>query len=325
MKTSEIKKVIDIPVIWENMEEVEKRLLQVTISDNKYLTDIAQHLINAGGKRFRPLVSLLAGEIGNKDYDKIIDAAVSVELIHLGSLYHDDVIDKSAKRRGVETANVKWDSTLAILGGDFLMAKASEVASTKLGLESVKLLATTYAELVEGQTREIELSFDYKQGINTYMEIVKGKTASLIRTSAQLGAMASDCSPESQEAISNWGLNSGIVFQISDDILDITADQKKLGKPVGNDILDGTYTLPVHIAIDEIGSSFINLLEDLKADKTKINLVLDILRSDDILNKTREVANKHLSASNKAIEELKNSSIYSTLKKINSYLIDRSF
>ncbi len=325
MKTSEIKKVIDIPVIWENMEEVEKRLLQVTISDNKYLTDIAQHLINAGGKRFRPLVSLLAGEIGNKDYDKIIDAAVSVELIHLGSLYHDDVIDKSAKRRGVETANVKWDSTLAILGGDFLMAKASEVASTKLGLESVKLLATTYAELVEGQTREIELSFDYKQGINTYMEIVKGKTASLIRTSAKLGAMASDCSPESQEAISNWGLNSGIVFQISDDILDITADQKKLGKPVGNDILDGTYTLPVHIAIDEIGSSFINLLEDLKADKTKINLVLDILRGDDILNKTREVANKHLSESNKAIEELKNSSIYSTLKKINSYLIDRSF
>ena len=155
MKTSEIKKVIDIPVIWENMEEVEKRLLQVTISDNKYLTDIAQHLISAGGKRFRPLVSLLAGEIGNKNYDKIIDAAVSVELIHLGSLYHDDVIDNSAKRRGVETANIKWDSTLAILGGDFLMAKASEVASTKLGLESLKLLATTYAELVEGQTREI--------------------------------------------------------------------------------------------------------------------------------------------------------------------------
>ena len=325
MKTSEIKKVIDIPVIWENMEEVEKRLLQVTISDNKYLTDIAQHLINAGGKRFRPLVSLLAGEIGNKNYDKIIDAAVSVELIHLGSLYHDDVIDNSAKRRGVETANVKWDSTLAILGGDFLMAKASEVASTKLGLESVKLLATTYAELVEGQTREIELSFDYKQGINTYMEIVEGKTASLIRTSAKLGAMASDCSPESEEAISSWGLNSGIVFQISDDILDITSDQKKLGKPAGNDILGGTYTLPVHIAIEEIGSSFINLLEELKADRTKINLVLDILRSDDILNKTREVANKHISKSNKAIEELKNSSIYTTLKKINSYLIERSF
>ena len=167
VKTSEIKKVIDIPVIWENMKEVEKRLLKVTISDNKYLTDIAQHLITAGGKRFRPLVTLLAGEIGNKNYDKIIDAAVSVELIHLGSLYHDDVIDKSTKRRGVETANVKWDSTLAILGGDFLMAKASEVASTKLGLESVRLLATTYAELVEGQTREIELSFDYQQGIGS--------------------------------------------------------------------------------------------------------------------------------------------------------------
>ena len=325
VKTSEIKKVIDIPVIWENMKEVEKRLLEVTISDNKYLTDIAQHLITAGGKRFRPLVTLLAGEIGNKNYDKIIDAAVSVELIHLGSLYHDDVIDKSTKRRGVETANVKWDSTLAILGGDFLMAKASEVASTKLGLESVKLLATTYAELVEGQTREIELSFDYQQGIGSYMKIVKGKTASLIRTSAKLGAIASDCSSESEEAISNWGLNSGIVFQISDDILDITSDQKKLGKPVGNDILEGTYTLPVHIALEEIGSSFINLLQDLREDKTKISQVLDILRSDNILSKTREIANQHLSESNKAIEEFKDSSIYNTLKKINNYLVERSY
>ena len=325
MKTSEIKKVIDIPVIWENMKEVEKRLLEVTISDNKYLTDIAQHLITAGGKRFRPLVTLLAGEIGNKNYDKIIDAAVSVELIHLGSLYHDDVIDKSTKRRGVETANVKWDSTLAILGGDFLMAKASEVASTKLGLESVRLLATTYAELVEGQTREIELSFDYQQGIDSYMKIVKGKTASLIRTSAKLGAIASDCNPESEEAISNWGLNSGVVFQISDDILDITSDQKKLGKPVGNDILEGTYTLPVHIAIDEIGSSFINLLQDLREDKAKINQVLDILRSDNILSKTREIASEHLSESNKAIEEFKDSSIYNTLKKINNYLVERSY
>lgn len=325
MKISEIKEVIDVPVVWENMKEVDKRLLQVTIADNKYLTEISQYLIKAGGKRFRPLIALLAGEIGNKNYDKIIDAAVSVELIHLGSLYHDDVIDKSTIRRGVDTANIKWGSTLAILGGDFLMAKASEVASNKLGLESVKLLASTYAELVEGQTREIELSFNYKEGLDSYMKVVQGKTASLIRTSAKLGALASECDTATQQAISTWGFQSGIVFQISDDILDITSDQEKLGKPAGNDIIEGTYTLPVHIAIKEVGSSFISLLENLREDPTKINSVLDVLRDEKILSKSREIANKHMSKSTKAIEELSGSPIYSTLMKINNYLIERSY
>lgn len=325
MKISEIKEVIDVPVVWENMKEVDKRLLQVTIADNKYLTEISQYLIKAGGKRFRPLIALLAGEIGNKNYDKIIDAAVSVELIHLGSLYHDDVIDKSTIRRGVDTANIKWGSTLAILGGDFLMAKASEVASNKLGLESVKLLASTYAELVEGQTREIELSFNYKEGLDSYMKVVQGKTASLIRTSAKLGALASECDTVTQRAISTWGFQSGIVFQISDDILDITSDQEKLGKPAGNDIIEGTYTLPVHIAIKEVGSSFISLLENLREDPTKINSVLDVLRDEKILSKSRDIANKHMAKSTKAIKELSGSPIYSTLMKINNYLIERSY
>ena len=325
MDPSEIKKVIDIPGIWKNMEDVEKRLISTTVSENQYLTKIAQHLINAGGKRLRPMVSLLAGELGNKNYDKIIDAGVAVELIHLGSLYHDDVIDKSSKRRGVESANIKWDSTLAILGGDFLMAKASELAADKLGIESVKLLATTYAELVDGQTREIELSFNTDYGVDDYVKIVKGKTASLIRTSARLGAIASGCDSETIEAISDWGLQCGIVFQISDDILDITSNQKSLGKPVGNDILEGTYTLPVHIAINEYGDSFIEKLNSVRENKEKIDSVLEILRDEIILKKTRDIADKHLEESNKAIYKLQDSSIYKTLLKLNSYLVDRTY
>jgi len=325
MKTSEIKKIVDIPGIWNNMKDVEKRLFTATASENQYLTKIAQHLINAGGKRLRPLVSLLAGELGNKNYDKIIDAGVAVELVHLGSLYHDDVIDKSSKRRGVESANIKWDSTLAILGGDFLMAKASELAADKLGIESVKLLATTYAELVDGQTREIELSFNTDYGVDDYIKIVKGKTASLIRTSARLGAIASECDNETIEAISDWALQSGIVFQISDDILDITSNQKSLGKPVGNDILEGTYTLPIHIAINEYGPSFIKKLNSVRENKEKIDDVLEILRDEIILKKTRDIAGKHIAESNKAINRLAESSIYETLLKLNNYLLDRTY
>ena len=325
MKSSEIKKVIEIPSIWKNMEEVEKRLFEITDSKYQYLTKISQHLINAGGKRFRPLVALLSGELGNKNYSKIVDAGVAVELIHLGSLYHDDVIDKSPKRRGVESANIKWDSTLAILGGDYLMAKASELAADNLGNDSVKLLASTYAKLVEGQTREIELSFDTDYGVEGYMEIVKDKTASLIRTSARLGAIASECNTPTVEAISEWGLQSGIAFQISDDILDLTSDQEKLGKPVGNDILEGTYTLPVHIALEEKGRSFLEMLDDIKEDAGKINYLLDVLKDEKILSKTRKITEHHLSESNKALDLIKDSPVYETLLKINEYLLKRTY
>lgn len=325
MKSSEIKKVIEIPSIWKNMEEVEKRLFEITDSKYQYLTKISQHLINAGGKRFRPLVALLSGELGNKNYSKIVDAGVAVELIHLGSLYHDDVIDKSPKRRGVESANIKWDSTLAILGGDYLMAKASELAADNLGNDSVKLLASTYAKLVEGQTREIELSFDTDYGVEGYMEIVKDKTASLIRTSARLGAIASECNTPTIEAISEWGLQSGIAFQISDDILDLTSDQEKLGKPVGNDILEGTYTLPVHIAVEEQGGSFLEMLDDIKEDAGKINYLLDVLKDEKILSKTRKITKHHLSESNKALDLIKDSPVYETLLKINEYLLKRTY
>jgi len=325
MKSSEIKKVIEIPTIWKNMEEVEKRLFEITDSKYQYLTKISQHLINAGGKRFRPLVALLSGELGNKNYSKIVDAGVAVELIHLGSLYHDDVIDKSPKRRGVESANIKWDSTLAILGGDYLMAKASELAADNLGNDSVKLLASTYAKLVEGQTREIELSFNTDYGVEGYMEIVKDKTASLIRTSARLGAIASECNTPTIEAISEWGLQSGIAFQISDDILDLTSDQEKLGKPVGNDILEGTYTLPVHIAVEEQGGSFLEMLDDIKEDAGKINYLLDVLKDEKILSKTRKITKHHLSESNKALDLIKDSPVYETLLKINEYLLKRTY
>tara|TARA_B100001123_G_C15273367_1_gene1011159 strand:+ start:802 stop:1779 length:978 start_codon:yes stop_codon:yes gene_type:complete len=325
MHTSEIKKIVDIPILWENLVLLEERLVEVASSKDPYLTEIAQHLISAGGKRFRPLVTLLAGELGNKNYKKIIDAGVAVELIHLGSLYHDDVIDDSPKRRGVRSVNNQWNSTLAILAGDFLMAKASELAADNLGLDSVKLLASTYAELVEGQTKEIQLSFNFEHGINDYIDIVKGKTASLIKTSAKLGAIASECENDVVEAISEWALNAGIVFQISDDILDITSNPNKLGKPVGNDILEGTYTLPVHIAMQKNQSLIVEKLQEIKEDNTKIETLLEILRSDEILSETREIAAQHSVESQKSLEPLRDSSIYEVLIKINTYLIERTY
>jgi heptaprenyl diphosphate synthase len=227
------------------LDRVEERLLEASTADDPYLTKIAQHLLLAGGKRFRPLLALLAAEFGDSDDNRPVEAGVAVELIHVGSLYHDDVIDEADTRRGASSANANWTNSVAILAGDFLMARASEVAATHLSQESVRLLASTYAELVEGQTRELQLTDDLTHSHDDYLQVIGGKTASLIRTSARLGAMAADAEGPVVEALSTWAWEVGMVFQIADDALDLVADEETIGKPAGSDIREGTFTGPV--------------------------------------------------------------------------------
>ena len=325
MESNEIKKIIPFDDIWDNLNVLEKRLLEISSSSNDYLTSISQYLINAGGKRFRPVVTLLAGKFGNEEnISKIIDAGVCVELIHIGSLYHDDVMDNATTRRGVESSNSKWNSTLSILAGDYLLARSSELAAESLGLESVKLLASTYAELVEGQTKELNLAFDLNQKIDDYLKVIEGKTASLIRTSARLGSLASSSDSEFVDALSNWGWNCGIIFQISDDILDLTSDSETLGKPAGNDILEGTYTLPVLIALNKDKGKYQELLTEIKEDKIDVKNVLNEFTTKEIIDDSNEIINGYLNESIKAIFTLKNHELFPVLENINNYLINRT-
>ena len=323
MESNEIKKIIPFDDIWSNLNILEKRLLETSTSSIHYLTSISQYLINAGGKRFRPIVTSLAGKFGNEieNMNKIIDAGVCVELIHIGSLYHDDVIDNATTRRGVESSNSKWNSTLSILAGDYLLARSSELAAESLGLESVKLLASTYAELVEGQTKELNLAFDFEQKIEDYITVIEGKTASLIRTSARLGSLASSANSEVVDALSNWGWNCGIIFQISDDILDLTSD---LGKPAGNDILEGTYTLPVLIALSKDKGKYQELLTEIKENKIDIKNVLNEFTTKEIIDDSKEIINGYLNESIEAIFTLKNHELFPVLENINNYLINRT-
>src|SRR5688572_18938651 len=175
----DLQSLIRIPRVWDSLARVEERLLEAASADDAYLTKIAQHLLMAGGKRFRPLLALLAAEFGPEgvaEDRRPVEAAVSVELIHVGSLYHDDVIDESDTRRGAPSVNANWTNTVAILAGDFLMARASEVAATYLSQESVRLLAVTYAELVEGQTRELQLVDSLHHPVAEYERVIAGKT-----------------------------------------------------------------------------------------------------------------------------------------------------
>ena len=325
MNSSEIKKIIPHEDIWVNLKNLEKRLIEVSSSQNKYLEEISQYLIKAGGKRFRPLIALLAGKFGDPlKTSKVIDAGVAVELIHIGSLYHDDVIDNATTRRGVQSSNSKWNSTLSILAGDYLLARSSELAAEQLGLESVKLLASTYAELVEGQTKEIEISYDLNHSIDDYMKVIEGKTASLIRTSAKLGAIASNADEEVVEALSNWGWNCGIIFQISDDLLDLTSTSEVLGKPAGNDLLEGTYTLPVLIALNQNKEKFSEILQGISEGKIEVTEILKEFKDPQIIGETKDVINRYYNKSVEAIYNLKNHELFSVLENINSYLINRT-
>ena len=324
MDSNDLTNIIPIPSLWDNLEKLEKRLFEVTVSEDTYLTEISQYLMEAGGKRFRPIISLLAGELGTENKDKVIDAGISVELIHLGSLYHDDVIDEATTRRGVESTNRKWNATLAILAGDYLLARSSELAADNLGLESVKLLASTYAELVVGQTKEVQFSFDTKHGTDDYLEVISGKTASLIRTSAKLGAMASNSSPELIESISSWAWHSGIIFQITDDILDLNSDTETLGKPAGNDILEGTYTLPVLLALEKDRIKIEDILHQVKNSEIELVEVLQEFNNDEIVEESNKFVNHHFKQSNDAIKNIEDKKISNILNNINEYLLQRS-
>jgi geranylgeranyl pyrophosphate synthase len=321
----DLQSLVRIPRIWEQLGRVEERLLETATADDPYLTKIAQHLLLAGGKRFRPLLALLAAEFGPAKDHRPVEAGVAAELIHLGSLYHDDVIDEADTRRGAGSANANWDNTVAILAGDFLMARASEVAATHLSQESVRLLAATYAELVEGQTRELQLEGDLSHTIEEYNQVIGSKTASLIRTSARLGAMASDADDTVVDALSTWAWEVGMVFQIADDALDLVADEQTIGKPAGSDIREGTFTAPVLLAASGPDGAEVRELLDRAMPYTDetVNEVIGLVRAGRFVDQALEAAMKRLVVAGDALAQLPQGEPRLILEKLGRFLVDR--
>ncbi len=228
----------------DRMAFVETELARHVQSRTPYVTEAASHLLAAGGKRFRPLLVLLAAEAGpDPDRQGVLDAACVVELTHIGSLYHDDVMDEAVLRRGADSANARWDNHVAILTGDFLFAKSSELTAG-LGPEAVRIQAETFARLVEGQILETVEPGPGEDPLAHYLDVVAGKTGSLIATSARYGALFAGAAPEVVEALTAYGDIVGTAFQLSDDILDIASDAGESGKTPGTDLREGVPTLP---------------------------------------------------------------------------------
>ncbi|MEX1207762.1 MAG: polyprenyl synthetase family protein [Acidimicrobiia bacterium] len=318
-----LRDLVPIERVWARLEQVERRLYEVSTSDNPFVTEIAQHLLGAG-KRYRPMLAQVAAEIGGADGSDPVEAGVAVELIHLGSLYHDDVIDEAGSRRGQTSVNTNWSNTIAILAGDFLLARASEVAAP-LGTEAVALLARTYANLCEGQVLELQLGNDLDHGPEDYYRVIENKTASLIRTSARLGAMAGGADRPQIEAATRWGHEVGLVFQLTDDVLDLLATEDFLGKPAGSDIHEGTFTLPVIYALrGENGHRARKLLQGGKPYPDEaVEEVIDLVRSGGHLDRVLDETMAHIAAAEEAIAELPDSEVTKVLRTLGEYLVER--
>ena len=250
------------------MMVVEEALAGHVVSRTQYVTEAASHLLAAGGKRFRPLLVLLAAEAGPRpEAPEVVDAACVVELTHVGSLYHDDVMDEAALRRGADSANARWDNHVAILTGDFLFAKSSELTAA-LGPETVRIQAETFARLVEGQILETVAPGEGEDPLAHYLDVVAGKTGSLIATSARYGARFGGAPAAVEEALTVYGEIVGSAFQLSDDILDIASETSESGKTPGTDLREGVPTLPVLMARTSTDPADARLLELLASDLT---------------------------------------------------------
>jgi heptaprenyl diphosphate synthase len=223
---------------------VEEGLLEATKSEVPFITEAAQHLVRAGGKRFRPLLVMLAAQFGDRYAPGVVPSAVVVELTHLATLYHDDVMDEAEVRRGVDSANTRWGNSVAVLTGDFLFARASHILAD-LGPEAVRVQAEAFERLVTGQILETAGPQDGRDPVEHYLDVLGGKTGSLVAVSCRFGAMMSGADETVVDVLTQYGERLGVAFQLADDVLDIASDSHESGKTPGTDLREGIPTLPV--------------------------------------------------------------------------------
>jgi heptaprenyl diphosphate synthase len=310
-----------------DLHRVEERLQGAVRADDRFLGEVAGHLLAAGGKRLRPTLALCAGYAASgveaSVTDDVVTGATAVELVHLGSLYHDDVIDEAETRRGVPSVNARWSNIVAILAGDYLLAQASSLAAS-LGAEVAGLLAATIGELCRGQVLELQHLFDVSRSEESYLSSIEGKTAALMATASRVGAMVSGVSADSLDALTQFGHHLGLCFQVVDDVLDVTRTDAELGKPAGNDVHEGVYTLPVIYAISR--SDELRSLLGRKLEWPQVRRAVELIAVPEVVDASMTVARTHATKATEALTgaaEL-DGEVCNRLRKLVDGLVQRS-
>jgi heptaprenyl diphosphate synthase len=295
-------------------------LLEVVTSDFPFVSVLAQHLLRAGGKRLRVALTFLASGFGDRDPAHEADVrklAAAIELTHLATLQHDDVIDEADRRHGVRSVNANWTNTLAVLSGDYLFAKASLLAA-EVGGEAPIVLAKTIAALCEGQVREIEAAFRTDRTPDDYLEVIARKTARLFAAPAYLGARIGKAPKKIAHVLEGFATDFGMAFQLVDDLLDFLGDERKLGKPIGTDLKEGVYTLPVLHAM-ESSPDAVRLIES----GAELPQVVEVLHRTGSFRYAREVTERYAAQALAATTKLPDLPERKALEELVEFVVER--
>ncbi|GAB3155968.1 polyprenyl synthetase family protein [Micromonospora sonneratiae] len=308
---------------------VETDLRASVTSADPFVTEAARHLVVAGGKRFRPLLVALGAQFGDPTAPQVVPAAVVMELTHLATLYHDDVMDEAPVRRGAQSANSRWTNSVAILVGDYLFARAADIAAD-LGIEAVRLQARTFARLVQGQIAETVGPRAGDDPVTHYLDVISGKTGSLIATSAQFGGMFGNASAEHTAALAGYGETIGVAFQLSDDLLDIASESVQSGKTPGTDLREGVPTLPVLYALasDDSDASSARLRDILSTGPVTDDALhaeaLGLLRESPAMKRARETVRSYAEDARQRLSPLPDCPPRRALESLCDFIADRT-
>lgn len=315
-----------------DLKQIDKIILECAHGKSPLIEEISHHLIKSGGKRIRPILLLISGKLCNLENDqRIYNLASAVELIHSATLLHDDVVDNSQVRRGKKTASALWDNKFSILVGDYLFATAFDLMVKSNSLKALELLSKTSAIIVDGEVMQLENSSDLSITIDKYFEIIFCKTAVLFSASCEVAGVIGEVKDFELLALKNFGKNLGIVFQIVDDILDYSSNQKNLGKEIGNDFFEGKVTLPMiytfqnanNVEKEFIKKKFAENLQNKEKNHQDFMQILDLINKYNAIQYCKDMAFEYCDNAQQDLLIFEDSPYYQDLTDILNYSLER--
>jgi len=303
---------------------VEENLKTFTRANLPWMREPLKHILESGGKRIRPALTLLAGKFYHYNLEQLIPIATAIELFHTATLVHDDAVDASAMRRGKPTVNSLWGDGIAVLLGDYLFSNSAYIVYTVGDLRVMKLFSQTLITISSGQLRQLFSAYDWRQSRQDYYEQIGSKTASLLSASTEAGALLSEAPEEAVEALKTYGHDLGMAFQIVDDILDFIGDEEEMGKPIGSDLVEGTLTLPAILLIENYPQD--NPIRELfqkRGDRAEVQRVIEMVRNSPIVEECYRIAADFSAQACRALDGLPDHACRRALLDLAHYLIER--
>ena len=315
-------------VIKKDLEWIEEELQNAIATEQPILNDSSAHLLKAGGKRMRPVFVLLSGRFGRYEREELKRVAVALELIHMATLVHDDVIDDADTRRGKSTIKAEWDNKVAMYTGDFILARALMELSDLKEKRVHPLLAKAMTLVCLGEMDQIEDLYSESLSLRRYLHRIKRKTALLMSVSCQLGALVSQAPPRHVQSLKAYGYYVGMAFQLTDDVLDFVGDEKTLGKPAGNDLRQGNVTLPVIYALNQADEEERKLILSYLRSQGKgqsLSQVLELVRKSGGIEYTLNLSKRYMNKAMRCLTQLPASTERESLRLIAEFIVERSY